>query len=83
MNYPETQQHKAFQVSTRVNLTDGEGKGGFGIKLVGTEGVIDIGWNEFTYRTLKRKAAPGYGGYDSFESFSAKGKMEFEKWYKA
>lgn len=81
MNYPETPQHKAFQVSTRVNLTDGEGKGGFGIKLVGTEGVIDIGWNEFTYRTLKRKAAPGYGGYDSYESFSAKGKEEFKKWY--
>jgi predicted dehydrogenase len=81
MNYPATNQHKAFQVSTRVNLTDGEGKGGFGIKLIGTEGYIDIGWNEFKVRTLKRKAAPGYGGYDSFESFSSKQKEEFKKWY--
>jgi predicted dehydrogenase len=81
MQYPKTNQHNSFHVSTRVNLADGEGKGGFGIKLVGTEGVIDIGWNEFTYKTLKRKAAPGYGGYDSFESFSAKGKEDFKKWY--
>ena len=83
MQYPKTSQHNAFHVSTRVNLADGEGKGGFGIKLVGTEGVIDIGWNEFTYRTLKRKSAPGYGGYDSFESFSEKGKAEYKKWYAA
>ncbi|MEY3432069.1 MAG: hypothetical protein RL131_5 [Bacteroidota bacterium] len=81
MNYPSTEKHKAFQVSTRVNLTDGEGKGGFGIKLIGTDGYIDIGWNEFKVRTLKRKAAPGYGGYDSFESFSNKQKEEFKKWY--
>lgn len=81
MNYPTSERHNAFQVSTRVNLTDGEGKGEFGIKLIGTEGVIDIGWNEFKVRTLKRKAAPGYGGYDSYESFSAKGKEEFKKWY--
>lgn len=81
MQYPKTKAHNAFHVSTRVNLADGEGKGGFGIKLVGTEGVIDIGWNEFTYKTLKRSSAPGFGGYDSFESFSAEGKKEYEKWY--
>jgi predicted dehydrogenase len=83
MQYPKTARHNAFHVSTRVNLADGEGKGGFGIKLVGTEGVIDIGWNEFTYKTLKRSSAPGFGGYDSFESFSGAGKKEFEKWYTA
>jgi predicted dehydrogenase len=81
MNYKEAKEHNAFQVSTRVNLTDGEGKGGFGLKVIGTEGVIDVGWNDLTVKSLKRHAAPGYGGYDSFESFSAKQKEEFKKWY--
>ena len=83
MNYQKSDKHNAFQVSTRVNLSDGEGKGGFGIKLIGTEGVIDIGWNEFKVKTLKRKASPGYGGYDSYESFSEKQKKEFQKWYES
>jgi predicted dehydrogenase len=81
MDYPKYGNLPSFQVITRVNLTDGSGKGALGIKLVGTEGVIDIGWNEFTVRTLKRHSAPGYGGYDSFESFSAQQKEEFKKWY--
>ena len=81
MDYPKAQTHDAFQVVTRVNLSNGSGKGGFGIKLIGTDGVIEIGWNEFTVRTIKRHVAPGYGGYDSFDSFSAKQKEEFKKWY--
>ncbi len=81
MDYPQGKTHPAFQVITRVNLADGDGNGGFGIKMIGTEGVIDIGWNEFTVRTLKRHSAPGFDGYDSFDSFSAKQKEEFRKWY--
>ncbi|MFM6937725.1 MAG: Gfo/Idh/MocA family protein, partial [Aquirufa sp.] len=50
LDYPKAKNHPSFQVITRVNLADGSGKGGFGIKLIGTEGVIDIGWNEFTVR---------------------------------
>ncbi len=83
MDYPKTKAHPAFQVLTRINLADGSGKEGFGIKFIGTDGVIDIGWNEFTVRTLKRNPAPGYGGYDSFDSFSAKQKEDFKKWYEA
>jgi predicted dehydrogenase len=81
MNYPKTATLQSFQLHTRINLADGGGKGEFGIKLVGTEGVIDIGWNEFTVSTLKRNEAPGYGGYDSYDSFSAKQKEDFKKWY--
>jgi len=83
MSYPETDQHKSFQVYTRVNLCDGEGKGGFGIKIFGTDGVIDIGWNDFKVKTLKRGDAPGFGGYDSYSSFSKKQKEEFKKWYES
>ncbi len=81
MNYPQTDQHDSFQVYTRVNLCDGEGKSGFGIKFYGTDGLIDIGWNDFKVTTLKRHAAPGFGGYDAFESFSNKQKEDFKKWY--
>ena len=83
MTYPKTDQHDSFQVTTRVNLCDGEGNGEFGLKLVGTNGVITIGWDDFTVSTLKRSAAPGYGGYDSFTSFSAEQKKDFKKWYAA
>ncbi|MEO5581535.1 MAG: hypothetical protein ABIR66_02500 [Saprospiraceae bacterium] len=69
-------------MSTRVNLADGRGNGEFGIKLIGTDGVLDIVWNTFTLNTLKRNVAPGYDGYDSFDSFSTKQKEEFKKWYK-
>ncbi len=81
MSYSKTERHGSFQVSTRINLCDGEGKGGFGIKFIGTDGVIDIGWNDFKLTTLKRHVEPGFGGYDSFESFSNKQKEEFKKWY--
>jgi predicted dehydrogenase len=81
MAYPSTNTLPSFQLYTRINLASGEGKGGFGIKLIGTEGAIDIGWNDFKIKTLKRSVAPGFGGYDSFDSFSAKQKEEFKKWY--
>jgi hypothetical protein len=81
MNYKTTEKHNAFHVVTRVNLTDGEGKGPFGIKLIGTEGVIESFGNGLVVKTLKRRAVPGYGGYDSFDSFSNKQKEDFKKWY--
>jgi predicted dehydrogenase len=83
MSYPKSDQHDSFQVYTRVNLCDGEGKGGFGLKIYGTDGIIDIGWNDFKVSTLKRSVAPGFGGYDSFTSFSQTQKEEFKKWYQA
>lgn len=82
MDYPASDKHKSFQLYTRANLADGEGKGGFGMKMFGTEGVIDIGWHEFKVSTVKRGKAPGFGGYDAFESFSRAQKIEFQKWYK-
>lgn len=81
MTYPKTEKHPSFQLYTRINLASGEGTGGFGMKLIGTEGAIDIGWNDLKVKTLKRSVAPGYGGYDSFESFSAKQKEDYKKWY--
>ena len=82
MDYPKGTTHPSFTFTTRVNLADGGGGNSY-VRLIGTEGVIDMGWNDFKIKRLKRPAAPGYGGYDSFESFSAKQKEDYKKWYDA
>ncbi len=80
MEYSKSATHPAFQFMTRVNLSDGAG-GSLTTRLIGTEGIIDMGWNDFTVKHFKRPEAPGFGGYDSFDSFSAKQKEDFKKWY--
>ncbi len=80
-NYPSSEHQHPFQFFTQVNLANGSLEGGFGCQLIGTEGIIDIGWNDFKIRTLKRPSAPEYGGYDSFDTFSEKQQKEFVKWY--
>ena len=80
LDYPKAATHPSFQFMMRVNLSNGGG-GNTYFKMFGTDGVIEMGWNEFKIKRLKRPAAPGYGGYDSFTSFSAKQKEDFKKWY--
>jgi predicted dehydrogenase len=82
MRYPIGDTHPSFQFFTRVNLASGAGDGSK-VRLFGTEGMIDIAWNDFEITHFKRPKAPGFGGYDSYESFSAKQKEEFKKWYAA
>lgn len=81
MEYPKTAQHPSFQFFTRVNLADGSGNYANYCRLIGTEGMIDIGWNGLKVSRFKRPEAPGYGGYDAFTSFSARQKEDFKKWY--
>ena len=82
MDYPKTDRHPSFQMFLRVNQASGTGGGGV-CKLVGSDGVIDVGWNSLKVTHFKRPQANGYGGYDSYESFSAKQKEEFKKWYES
>jgi len=79
-DYPDTPQHSAFNLQMRVNFIDGGG-GGSKMRLVGTEGVLDVGWNSFTVKRNKMPAAPGYGGWDSYETFSKKEQKAYKKWY--
>ncbi len=80
MDYPKTDKHPSFQFITRVNLADGAGGSSY-FRMIGTEGVIEINNNNLKMRRFKRPTAPGYGGYDAYESFSAVQKDEFKKWY--
>jgi predicted dehydrogenase len=69
IHYPETKEHPSFQVSLQVNFISGEGEVGY-TRMIGSEGVIDISdESAFTIHKNKMPAAPGYGGWDSFETY--------------
>ena len=82
MQYPERKEHPSFQFFTRVNLADG-GSSSAPYKFVGTEGVIELGGNNLKVKSFKRPKAPGFGGYDSVNTFSAAQQEESAKAFKA
>lgn len=70
MEYKATETHPAFQVLLKVNLASGAEKVESGkVKFYGTEGMIDFGWNDFILYRNKFAAAPGYGGWDAFDTY--------------
>ncbi|HYG18347.1 MAG TPA: Gfo/Idh/MocA family oxidoreductase [Ohtaekwangia sp.] len=81
-DYPESQQHPAFNLQMRVNFADGS-ESGEGLRLIGTDGVIIMGWGAVKVIRHKISDVPSYGGWDSFNTFSQAQQREYEKWYKA
>jgi predicted dehydrogenase len=64
LQYPETPEHPAFQLTLQVNFVSGTG-GQESIKLIGEEGVMEMkGSNVSVHHSLMPKA-PGFGGYDA------------------
>ena len=64
LQYPETLEHPAFQLTLQVNFVSGTG-GQESIKLVGEEGVMEMkGSNVSIHHSIMPKA-PGFGGYDA------------------
>ena len=64
LQYPETAEHPAFQLTLQVNFVSGTG-GQESIKLVGEEGVMEMkGSNVSVHHSIMPKA-PGFGGYDA------------------
>ena len=82
LEYPETAKHPAFQAVLQVNFADGSG-GGSSTRIVGSEGVIDLGWNDFVLKKSPLPKAPGYGGYDSLFTFAQATQDTFVNQYKA
>lgn len=76
-DYPETENHPPFNLSLRVNFADGSG-GGSRIRLTGSEGVIDIGWNNVTLRKRREPQRPGM----TIGDFAEDTRQEFEEYYK-
>jgi predicted dehydrogenase len=69
IHYPETKEHPSFQVSLQVNFISGEGEVGY-TRFIGSEGVMEIADDSgFTIHQSKMPKAPGYGGWDSFDTY--------------
>ncbi len=81
-DYPASAKHAAFNLQMRVNFVDGGG-GGEILRFVGTDGVIIMGWDAVKVERHKIQKDPGYGGWDSFDTFTIAQQKEYEKWYKA
>ncbi len=81
-DYPETAQHPAFNLQMRVNFVDGS-EDGEGLRFIGTDGVILLGWNSVKVIRHKLNPEPGFGGWDSFNTFTEAQQKEYEAWYKA
>ena len=79
-DYPKAKTHPAFNFQLRVNLISGTG-GNSMTRLVGTDGVIELGWGQVTLRRSKVATQPGYGGWDSFETFTEAQQKEYVEWY--
>ena len=70
IQYPDSKEHPAFEVSLRVNFVSGDGEHS-STRITGTEGVMDLSdENGFTIRKHKMPVAPGIGGWDSFNTFT-------------
>ncbi|MDZ7650027.1 MAG: Gfo/Idh/MocA family oxidoreductase [Cytophagales bacterium] len=81
-DYPATDKHPAFNLQMRVNFVDGSERGE-GLRLIGTDGYIDFGWDYVKVVHHKMRKEPGFGGWDSYETFSESQQKEYEKWYRA
>ncbi|MBX5439814.1 MAG: gfo/Idh/MocA family oxidoreductase, partial [Thermoflavifilum sp.] len=83
LDYPAVSgKHPAFRVMLEVNFADGSGGGSY-TRLVGTEGVIEIGDSTCRLRRQPLPEAPGYGGWDSFDTFPKEVQQAFIAQYNA
>ena len=67
MDYPETKEHPAFQLTLRVNFSSGMGDRSL-IRLIGDEGAMELG-NELTITHDLLPKAPGIGGWDALTTY--------------
>ncbi len=68
MDYPETAEHPAFQLSLKVNFISGGGEKGI-IKLVGDEGVMELHDSSLNINHSIMAKAPGIGGWDALFTY--------------
>ncbi len=81
-DYPATEKHPAFNVQMRVSFVDGSRSPSV-MRLVGTEGVIDLKNSSVILKRTKVSTQPTYGGWDSFDTFSEAQQKDFERWFAA
>lgn len=82
LQYPKNKDHAAFLMTLQVNFISGTG-GQEIIRLIGSEGVIEVNGNNITLKHSLMPEAPGFGGYDSLFTFSKSMQEEMQKEYDA
>jgi len=82
MQYGQTAEHPAFQLTLQVNFVSGTG-GNEVTRFVGSEGVMDVKGNNISIKRSIMPEAPGFGGYDSVFTFSKAMQDEMTKEYEA
>ncbi len=80
MQYPDSAEHPAFQLTLQVNFISGTG-GSEVIRLVGSEGTIEINGDDLMVKHSIMPVAPEFGGYDSLFTFSKSMQEEMQKEY--
>ncbi len=79
-DYPKSKTHAAFRFLLQVNFADGSGGGEY-TRLIGTDGMIEMEGNSFRVKHQKLPQAPGYGGWDSLDTFSQEEQKAYVAWY--
>jgi predicted dehydrogenase len=82
MQYADTKEHNAFQLTLQVNFISGTG-GQEVIRLIGSEGVMEVNGNDIHVKHSLMPEAPGFGGYDSLFTFSKSMQDQMQKEYDA
>ena len=82
MQYGDTAEHPAFQLTLQVNFISGTG-GEELTRFIGSEGVMEVKGNDLTIKHSLMPEAPGFGGYDSVFTFSKSMQAELQKDYDA
>jgi predicted dehydrogenase len=80
MHYPDTKEHPAFELMLRVNFISGQGDTG-SVRFIGSEGVLEMGYDGFTIRHHKMPEAPGIGGWDALTTYPQAMQDELKKQY--
>ncbi|MBE7177265.1 MAG: Gfo/Idh/MocA family oxidoreductase [Mucilaginibacter polytrichastri] len=80
MQYGDTQEHPAFQLSLQVNFVSGTG-GSELIRFIGSEGVIELYGNDLKVTHSIMSKAPGFGGYDAVFTYPKKMQEELQQEY--
>jgi predicted dehydrogenase len=68
MDYPQTPEHPAFQLTLRVDFASGRGEQSV-TRFVGSEGVMDMDWDGFSISKHVMSKAPGIGSWDALDTY--------------
>lgn len=80
MQYADTPEHPAFELTLQVNFVSGTG-GGSIVRFIGDQGTIDVRDNGFTVHHSIMSKAPGIGGWDALTTYPKAMQEELQKQY--